>query len=337
MTLKISKLFLPLLLCLCLLPSLAFAADSAGDSYDDGDVTIVKQIIGQSPTLTAEYGPNSEKSTPDKWDFVVFENEDNEDPDSSLRATCIRFGGIVDQITIEDYKGALDVSGLTCLIELWCFDNPEITSIKVPASMEYLDCQNTGIESLDVSRCTNLHTLYCSETSIQNLDVSANSLLNDLIANPSKTLKTSTGTLTFIQTDVSEIRIDDFDATDNNTIVLSATWIDPDYDFVRWISVPDSAVLENNVATFVVNGDATISAEFIKSSNGGGYPGVSPEDDANASGDSDSDNVAADNADSGTPKTSDANTAFATSAIALLMCAVTACTFAYRRMKTDSN
>ena len=100
-------------------------------------------------------------------------------------------------------------------------DSTGITSLDVSknTALEYLDCRNTKITSLDVSNNTALEKLYCSDTGITSLDVSNNAAL--LILDCSDTGITSldvSQNTALLKLDCSSTRITSLDVSNNTAL-----------------------------------------------------------------------------------------------------------------------
>lgn len=77
---------------------------------------------------------------------------------------------------------ALDVSKLTDLQRLTCYDNPDLGHLDVSANtkLQDLSCDNTGLSELDVTKNTELVFLTCGYNDIAELDLSQNLKLKEL-------------------------------------------------------------------------------------------------------------------------------------------------------------
>lgn len=197
-------------------------------AYHADDVAVIRQIIANSATLTAKYGADS---APDTWNFVKWDGSGD-----SQRITTVYFYG--DNVT--DYVGSLDVSGLTSLQDLSCYNNPGLTSISIPTSLNYLDCSSTGITALDVSDCTNLNTLSCLETPLTELDVSTNTSLSTLYINgPISSLTTPFGNISVTcDSGMGSILMNNF-IMENKTVDIVVT-PNPGYTFYKWEGLPET-------------------------------------------------------------------------------------------------
>lgn len=171
---KIIFLIFGLLIALFFVPTIAFAVDANGDGYDDVDVEVIKTIISSSNTLSAAYDINN----PASWDFTVWNPSTQRV--NTLLLQIYDSSGNAEFIT--DFTGVLDISALTELRTIICNDNKNLISIELPSSdaLEYVNCANTGITELDVSKNLNLEILYCNNTNISVLDISNNINLIEL-------------------------------------------------------------------------------------------------------------------------------------------------------------
>lgn len=77
---------------------------------------------------------------------------------------------------------ALDVSKLTDLQRLSCYNNPDLGHLDVSANtkLQDLSCDNTGLSELDVTKNTELVFLTCGYNDIAELDLSQNLKLKEL-------------------------------------------------------------------------------------------------------------------------------------------------------------
>lgn len=84
----------------------------------------------------------------------------------------------VNNSNISDFTG---IEAFTNLEYLDCGDN-QITSLNVPGltNLRYLNCRNNQLANLIVSGSTNLHTLNCYDNQLPNLNVSGLTNLQDL-------------------------------------------------------------------------------------------------------------------------------------------------------------
>uniref|UniRef100_UPI002729940A leucine-rich repeat domain-containing protein n=1 Tax=uncultured Clostridium sp. TaxID=59620 RepID=UPI002729940A len=88
------------------------------------------------------------------------------------------------EINVYREKNILNLKGIEHFKNLRYLDcdSTGITSLDISknTALEYLDCRNTKITSLDLSQNTSLIELYCISTGITSLDVSNNTALTDL-------------------------------------------------------------------------------------------------------------------------------------------------------------
>ncbi len=75
---------------------------------------------------------------------------------------------------------SLDVSANTALQVLNCRGNAQLTSLKVPASVTDLQCDECALTQLDLSACTGLKALNCYGNELTSLDLSHNTALTEL-------------------------------------------------------------------------------------------------------------------------------------------------------------
>ena len=76
---------------------------------------------------------------------------------------------------------ALDVSGCTALLRLYCSGNElSVLDVSGCTALKWLDCNNNQLLELDLSECTALERLNCSDNQISVLDLSNNTLLRYL-------------------------------------------------------------------------------------------------------------------------------------------------------------
>ncbi len=78
------------------------------------------------------------------------------------------------EINDDSLTGIMDVSSLTNLIYLYCYDN-QLTGLNLSGlnDLTNLYCYSNQLTSLDVSTLTNLSNLYCGTNQLTNLDVTA--------------------------------------------------------------------------------------------------------------------------------------------------------------------
>lgn len=104
------------------------------------------------------------------WQFHIFW-EPAEDGEGELRVDRIAFSGL-------GLTGKLDVSKLTALTLLWCFDN-QLTSLDVSGCTELIDLDfaYNRLSSLNLSKCTKLEILSAYGNQLTSLNVSGCSKL----------------------------------------------------------------------------------------------------------------------------------------------------------------
>lgn len=179
---KILSLLGGTLLTMMLVPSVVFAADADGNGYNDADEAVIREMIKGSSTMSAKYGSARTIDWEDAFwsECLSWQGEYDENDDLIHYIRFVDF----ESVNITDFKGELDVSGLSKLDTLWCQYNPGLTSLKLPVNgdspLSYLNCSDTGITALDVSAYKELGILYCGETKITELDVSKNLKLMEL-------------------------------------------------------------------------------------------------------------------------------------------------------------
>ena len=154
---KILSIALSFLLVLSVLPAASLPVQAVA-LYHPGDVAIVQGIA-------APLGI-SLSNNPDNWG--------DEWPGTLIGWTTTDADKRIVQLNLQGVglTGALDVTGLTGLIELNCSNNA-LTSLTVSGltSLGYLDCRNNKLTTLDVSGLTGLGTLYCHRNELTTLDV----------------------------------------------------------------------------------------------------------------------------------------------------------------------
>ncbi|MBQ4322029.1 MAG: cadherin-like beta sandwich domain-containing protein [Oscillospiraceae bacterium] len=158
-----------LMLCLCLLPMGASAADANSDGYCDEEVAALCAIIDAS-----SLSGSVDKSDPASWSFVNWNDA------AEKTVYMLDLYGV--SLNLPD--GKLDLSPFPNLETVDCMDT-DITSIDVSQNplLEYLDISGTGISALELSGNPALRELSCSDTPITSLDVSANTALVSLYVN----------------------------------------------------------------------------------------------------------------------------------------------------------
>ncbi|MBO5893066.1 MAG: hypothetical protein J6Q31_02230 [Alistipes sp.] len=88
--------------------------------------------------------------------------------------TCNNEGRVIGLNLVDNnLSGNGNLSGLTALVELWCYYN-QLASLDVSGCtvLEYLSCGGNQLTSLDVSGCTALVELCCLGNQLTSLDVS---------------------------------------------------------------------------------------------------------------------------------------------------------------------
>lgn len=154
---RLFSALLSICICLTLLPATAFAATI----FNKEDIAIINEII-DTHALDWEKAPANGSSVPDDWTYVVCWSDDA----TNIRVTELNF----DELGLT---GSLDVSGLTALEELACYDN-ELTALNVSGctALYNLECYYNQLSFLDVSDCTALEYLDCSDNQLTALDIS---------------------------------------------------------------------------------------------------------------------------------------------------------------------
>ena len=155
-----------------------YVADNADDvwllwdeiTYDSGDIAVIEGMIDNNGLMwpTAPADANGSWFSSD-WPHVVW---DGLYPVSRITALYVYNEGLT---------GTLDVSGLTMLRLLYCYDN-SLTSLDVSGLtvLVDLDCSYNSLTSLDVSSNTMLEYMNCGDNSLTSLDVSSNTMLEYL-------------------------------------------------------------------------------------------------------------------------------------------------------------
>lgn len=143
--------------------------------------TSIKTTIPRLPK-NGEVAINS-MNFPDKLFRDYLKKEKNKNSDGVLDADEINQLTTVD-ITANDYRGITSLKGIEYfpMLEYLDCSNTDISNLNVSKNqnLKYLYCSKTGISELDVSKNLNLLTLNCFNTSISKLDVSKNLNLMEL-------------------------------------------------------------------------------------------------------------------------------------------------------------
>ena len=140
-------------------PEAAPPAAFANEAYSPEDVAVVNAII-------ANNGLSAAQDDPANWgDFATWNSE------SPKRITHLT-------VAAKNLTGTLDVSGLSSLVYLYCYDN-QLAELDVSglSSLRALYCYNNQLAALDVSGLSSLRTLYCSNNQLTALNASG---LSDL-------------------------------------------------------------------------------------------------------------------------------------------------------------
>ncbi len=155
-----------LMLCLCLLPVGASAADANGDGYCDEEVAALCAIIDAS-----SLSGSVDKSDPASWSFVNW----NDTAEKTVYVLDL-YG-----ISLNLPDGKLDLSPFPDLELVDCMDT-DITSIDVTHNplLEYLDISGTGLSSVDLSQNPELKDFRADSSGLVSLDVSHNPKLSRL-------------------------------------------------------------------------------------------------------------------------------------------------------------
>lgn len=138
---------------------------------------------------------------------------------------------------------SLDVSANTALQVLNCRGNAQLTSLKVPASVTDLQCDECALTQLDLSACTGLKTLNCYGNELTSLDLSHNTELTELrcASNHLTALDLSHNTaLTGVMTSfIGEQTVNAAATASGKTISVPVSGIDP--AFISYLSLADGS------------------------------------------------------------------------------------------------
>ncbi|MCL1896161.1 MAG: InlB B-repeat-containing protein [Clostridiales bacterium] len=139
------------------------------DECDIGDLAVINKIIKDNGLDWWEPAPTDGSRVEIDWPGVAW----------SDAKTGKRVVGL--DVTDYDLEGDLDVSGLSELTHLYCWENRfESIDAEGLAKLEYIDCEDNRLKTLTLTGCTSLETLYCAWNKLQSLDVSGLSSLHSL-------------------------------------------------------------------------------------------------------------------------------------------------------------
>lgn len=144
-----------------------FRSSIAGD-YSPGDIAVINRMIDRN-SLKWTKAPVNGSSIPANWTGVVWSSDD-----TNRRIEMLDVGG-------KALTGALDMSGLTQLKELYCRNN-NLTGLNVSgcANLSILDAGVNKLSELDLSDCSGLFVLYCDSNNLHEINVSKCYWLNEL-------------------------------------------------------------------------------------------------------------------------------------------------------------
>jgi len=188
----ISILVIVIALVWLVMPMAALAHDFGGLTYNDNDFGKLQAFLNQTSSdgshtngwqLNAAYDP----ADPATWTGITW--------NAAAEKRVI-------QINTDDKSlaGALDVSGCTALLSLWCADNA-ITSLNAGGctALTSMQCYDNNLTSLNVSGCAALAVLACRNNALTALDVSENTLLTMLICGGNKLTALDVNTNTLLE------------------------------------------------------------------------------------------------------------------------------------------
>ena len=130
-------------------------------NYDDGDVAALRSFLtqnGNCAKVSSKFDAEDPETYGVEWTEV----------DGVNHLTAIDWMG-------KGLAGWLDLRECDYLKTLVCGNNPEINGLTLPngesASLETLECWNTGLKTLDVSACPKLTYLSCYSDKLQSIYV----------------------------------------------------------------------------------------------------------------------------------------------------------------------
>gem|GEM_PF-3062686 len=140
--------------------------------YNPGDIAVINAIIDNNSLDWTKADPADGSYAPADWTGVTWSNAEK---DKRIEYLDLRYKALT---------GALDVSGLTELLDLVCYNN-SLTEINVRGltSLRFFYCYYNQLTSLDVSGLTSLLYFYCDNNQISTLDVSGLPSLKELKCN----------------------------------------------------------------------------------------------------------------------------------------------------------
>lgn len=227
----------------------AAASSNTNDNYDPEDVKAINAMIDNN-SLTAT------KDAPASWDFAQWDT-----------ATAPKR---IDSLILDNkgLTGKLDVTGLTGLKSLSCFDNQlEALDLSGLTGLKDLYCFDNQLQALNIADLTNLEALACARNQLKAFDVSGLTKLAllDISNNPCQSLKTDSGSLTLSSgaggdAAINGIIMQDSDADKKNTVFLNAV-PDASHIFKDWSGLPEDT--PNTPSTsFVLSGNVNVNPSF---------------------------------------------------------------------------
>jgi len=172
---KVLSLVLTLAMVISLLTVIPHAASAAAGDYNVDDIMVINEIIANNGlNLTPDTNLDG-AGYPGDWIGRVYWS-------ATPNARIIELS-----INGRNLTGALDVSSLTALEYLGCYNN-KLTSLNVSglANLEFLHCSRNLLTSLNVSGLTNLVELSCDDNFLTSLNVSSLTNLAILVCDSNK-------------------------------------------------------------------------------------------------------------------------------------------------------
>lgn len=231
-------------------------SDSNSVTYHAGDMAILQKIIENSAKLSERYGSSIPTSGLVTWTYIS--------DDDIYRISKLDF--VAENII--DYTGGLDVSGLDSLLTLDCSCNPYLNEIKLPANLINLNLAYTDVSVLDVFGCSQLESINCMDTPLASLDVSKNYSLNTLCIGGTVSLNTSSGTLqiNIASPDMGTVYLSNYniDTTTNTVTVNLEAKSNSDY-IIKWEGLPEAYAEYADapqISNLPISGGLNITAYF---------------------------------------------------------------------------
>ena len=220
------------------------------EDYSAGDVAVINAIIDNN-------GLGWTKDAPDSWptsgaQYVVWSSVAT---DKRITRLYINNCGLT---------GALDVSGLTSLAELYCSSNNlDTLDVSGLTGLADLRCSNNNLTELALSGLANLRQLVCNDNNLTELEFTSEVFKIapfGIHNNPLERVKaTGAGGWELIIPLSPYGSVVMTDLSYGDTVTLTATATEQNYAFNSWTGDQTGT---NNPITFTINNDMTVTAVY---------------------------------------------------------------------------